>query len=155
MSLASQPVLVVGATGFVGRRVVAALRERNHAVRCLARTPAKAQDLIGDGVTVVAGDMLDNSAVSSAIDGVSAVIVCVQTISPQSADEQKRGFMDVEAAGLRNIVAACKKFDVTRLLYVTSIGVAEHANSSWLRGRWRTERDLLDSGLDVTVVRPA
>lgn len=62
--------------------------------------------------------------------------------------------MDVEARGLRQVSEACTELGVRRVLYVTSIGVAEHAASSWLRGRWLTEQALFDSGLDVTVVRP-
>jgi len=149
-----QPVLVIGATGFVGRQVVASLAAKGRLVRCMARTPERAGDLVRDGVTVVPGDMLDQAAVHEAVEGVSAVIVCVHTISPQRSATKHQGFMDVEAQGLRHIVAACEKSGVARVLYVTAIGVAEHAASTWSRGRWLTERELFDSGLDVTVVRP-
>lgn len=149
-----RPVLVIGATGFVGGRVVAALRVRGRTVRCLARSPQKAQSLVADGVTVMPGDMLDQGAVDRAVEGVSAIVVCVHTLSPQGSASRGEGFMDVEAEGLRHVVAACMKFGVTRVLYVTSIGVAEHAASRWLRGRWQIEQALFRSGLDVTVVRP-
>jgi len=154
MSNDQRPVLVIGATGFVGRRVVAALHAKGRTVRCLARTPEKAQGLVVDGVTVVPGDMLDQGAVDRAVEGVSAIVFCVHTISAQGTAGKEQDFMDVEAEGLRHVVAACTKFGVTRVLYVTSIGVAEHATSSWLRGRWQTEQALFQSGLDVTVVRP-
>jgi len=154
MSNDPHPVLVIGATGFVGRRVVAELRAKGRTVRCMARTPEKAQDLVADGVTVVPGDMLDQGAVDRAVEGVSAIVLCVHTISPQAVDANGQGFMDMEAEGLRHVVAAGTKFGVTRVLYVTSIGVAEHATSSWLRGRWQTEQAMFQSGLDVTVVRP-
>jgi len=154
MSNDQRPVLVIGATGFVGGRVVTALRAKGRTVRCMARTPEKAQDLAADGVTVVPGDILDPAAVDRAVEGVSAIVVCVHTISPQGASDKGQGFMDVEADGLRHVVAACKKSGVTRVLYVTSIGVAAHATSSWLRGRWQTEQAMFQSGLDVTVVRP-
>jgi uncharacterized protein YbjT (DUF2867 family) len=78
----------------------------------------------------------------------------VHTISPQPGDASGGGFMDVEAAGLRTVVAACEAQGVRRVLYVTSVNVAEHAASSWLRGRWAIERELLASGLDATVLRP-
>lgn len=98
--------------------------------------------------------MLDRASVECAMQDVAAVIVSVHTISRQSSGAA-RGFMDVEETGLRNIAAACGAADVRRLLYVNSIGVAEHAPSSWLRGRWRVEQMLLNSGgLDVTVLRP-
>ncbi len=57
-------VLVIGGTGFVGRRVVAALVAGGHRVRCMVRDPSRAADLSADGVDVVRGDMLDAGAVS-------------------------------------------------------------------------------------------
>jgi nucleoside-diphosphate-sugar epimerase len=45
----------------------------------------------------------------------------------------------VETAGAGNIIDACRANNVNRLLYVTSIGVASDARSSWLRGRARIE----------------
>ncbi len=57
-------VLVIGGTGFVGRRVVAALVAGGHRVRCMVRDPSRAADLSADGVDVVRGDMLDAEAVS-------------------------------------------------------------------------------------------
>lgn len=82
------------------------------------------------------------------------MIVCVHTLSRQAGAARGSDFMDVEEAGLRTIVAACRARQVRRVLYVTSIGVAADATSTWLRGRHRTEQLLLDSGLDATVLRP-
>jgi len=149
-----QPVLVIGATGFLGRSVVASLGRHGYSVRCMARTPERAADLAGDGIEIVRGDYLDAGNVERASDGVAAVIICVHTLTPQGASAAGQGFMDVEAAGLRNVVAACEAHGVRRVMYVTSIGVEENASSSWLRGRWLTEQSLFDSGLDVTAIRP-
>lgn len=154
MSDSQPPVLVVGATGFLGRRVVAALHAQGRPVRCLVRTPEKAADLASAGATLVPGDMLDEDAVGRAVKGAAAVIVCVHTISPQGDAGADEDFMDVEARGLSQVTDACTKFGVRRVLYVTSIGVAEQTGSSWLRGRWLTEQALFASGLDATVVQP-
>jgi nucleoside-diphosphate-sugar epimerase len=62
--------------------------------------------------------------------------------------------MEVEMNGLRNILTACQEHGVRRLIYVTSLGIAPDAPSVWLRGRWETEQFLLNTGLDVTVLRP-
>ena len=151
---AGHPVLVIGATGFLGGRIVAALRSEDRSVRAMARTPERAQGLAADGVEVVRGDFLDVDDVRRAVAGVSAVIVCVHTLTPQKGSAASQDYMDVEAAGIRNVIDACEAQGVKRVMYVTSIGVAEHGSSSWLRGRWSTERQLFDSGLDVTVIRP-
>jgi uncharacterized protein YbjT (DUF2867 family) len=154
MTPSDKPVLVIGATGFLGRRVVAALRAEGHAVRCMVRNPDAAKDLAGESVEVVRGDMLDADAVTRAAASVRAVIVCVHTLSRQTNAAREADFMDVEETGLRAIVAACREQGVSRVLYVTSIGVASDAVSPWLRGRHRTEQLLLGSGLDATVLRP-
>ena len=150
----NRAVLVVGGTGFVGRRVVAALTTAGLPVRCLVRDPSQAGDLAGDHVQVVGGDMLDLEAVCAAAQQVRAVIVCVHTMSPQPGRQAGHDFIAVEEAGLSNIVAACHSAGVSRLLYVTSIGVAADARGSWTRGRARVEELLFASGLDVTVLRP-
>jgi len=149
-----KPVLVIGATGFVGHRVVDSLIAAGRPVRALVRRPERAGDLAALGVDIVDGDMLDPAPVVQAAQGVAAVIVCVHTLSAQTAREPGQDFMDVEEAGLRNIVEACRTNDVRRLVYVTAIGAAPDALSTWSRGRWRTEQMLLASGLDVTVLRP-
>ncbi len=154
MASDDRPVLVIGATGFVGRRIVAALESRGEAVRCLARTPAKAADLVSARVSVIPGDMLDPVAVTAATEGVRAVVVCVHTISRQTLRGDGGDFMDVEAEGIRNVIAACRRVGVRRVIYVTSIGVDAAATSSWLRGRAGTEQALFSSGLDATVLRP-
>lgn len=147
-------VLVLGATGFVGRRLVAALLEAGHRVRCLVRDPVRAAALLGERVELVEGDMLDPAAVSRAVESTQAVYFLVHTLSKQAGASRDSGFMDVELAGLRHVVKAAGRHGVHRLLYVTAIGTATDAAGSWARGRAEAERLLFDSGLDVTVLRP-
>jgi uncharacterized protein YbjT (DUF2867 family) len=149
-----RPVLVIGATGFVGGRVVAALRADGYAVRCMARNPDRASGLADDGAEVVRGDLVDAEAVDRAVDGTAAVVLCFHTLSPQPRAGAEQGFVEVETVGVRNVISACRTHGVPRVLYVTSIGVAVDAPSSWLRGRAAVEGELFKSGLDVTVLRP-
>ena len=147
-------VLVIGASGFVGRHVVRTLLADGHKVRCLARRPSRIQDLAAAGCEVAQGDLLDAASVDRALVGVQAVYICTHTLSPQGASEPGQDFMDVELSGLRNVVGGCKANGVRRVLYVTFIGVAQHGQSAWSRGRWKAEQYLFASGLDVTVFRP-
>lgn len=154
MPQVNSTILVIGASGFLGRRVARALLADGRPVRCMARDKTRVQDLADVGCEVVQGDMLDAASVEHALESVRAAYVCVHTLSPQGANSSGRDFMGVEETGLRNIVGACETRGVRRLVYVTSIGVAPDAPSAWLRGRWQTERFLFGSGLDVSVVRP-
>ena len=147
-------ILVIGASGFIGRRIAKALLAGGHAVRCLARDPAKVQDLATVGCEIVKGDISDLDSMKQALISVQAVYIAIHTISPQPASAAGQRFMAVELNGLQNIVTACQAHGARRLIYVTSLGIAVDASSEWLRERWRAEQFLLTSGLDVTVIRP-
>lgn len=147
-------VLVIGASGFVGRRVAQALLAEGIGVRCLSRDPAKIEDLAALGCETVQGDVSDAASVEQALSSVEAVYIAIHTLSPQSGRAAKQRFMAVELQGLRNIVAGCQAQGASRLIYVTSLGIAANSPSEWLRERWRGEEFLLESGLDVTVIRP-
>jgi uncharacterized protein YbjT (DUF2867 family) len=146
-------VLVIGASGFLGRHVVLGLLQQGYAVRCAARTPEKVKDLAAAGCEVVQGDISDAASMARAVESVDAVYVTVQTLSAQPAGGGQ-GYMDVEQQGMENIVTACKASGVRRLIYVTFLGITPHSASAWVRGRWALEQWLLRTGLDVTVLRP-
>lgn len=147
-------ILVIGASGFVGRHLARALLADGRAVRCAARDTARLQDLAELGGDVVRVDVLDAPAVDLALTGVDAVYVCLHTLSPQGAGSSGKDFMGVEKAGLANLARSCAAHGVRRLVYLTSIGTAPDAPSAWLRERWQVERSLFDSALDVSVLRP-
>jgi len=147
-------ILIIGASGFVGRRTAQALLAGGHAVRCLARDPARVQDLAALGCEVVKGDVSDLASLEAALASVQAVYISIHTLSPQPGSTAGSRFMAVELEGLQSIVTACRMHAVRRLIYVTSLGIAADAPSEWLRERWRAEQFLLGSGLDVTVLRP-
>ncbi len=154
MPQVTSTVLVIGASGFVGRHLARLLLADGRTVRCLARDPQRVQDLADAGGEVVRGDILEPASVARALESVHAVYICIHTLSPQGANSAGQDFMDVEKRGLRNIVDACRTAGVRRLIYVTSIGIAPDAPSAWLRGRSQTEQLLFRSGLDVSVIRP-
>jgi uncharacterized protein YbjT (DUF2867 family) len=104
-------VLVTGATGYIGGRLVPALLAAGHEVRCLARSPEKlAQDPWRQQVEVVQGDVLDSKAVESALDGCDVAYYLVHSMDGgEDFRERDRraaiSFRDAaDAAGLRRIV---------------------------------------------------
>jgi len=147
-------ILVIGASGFVGRHLAKALIADGHAVRCSARDPARIEHLAAAGCAIVRGDIADLASMQRAMESVRAVYISVHTLSPQRTDGARPRFMDVEKTGLRNVATACRSHGVRRVVYLTSLGTAPDAPSEWLRERWETERSLLDGDLDGTVIRP-
>ena len=146
-------ILVIGASGFVGGNAVKQLLSEGHSVRCLARSPQKIQNLAAMGCEVVQGDIADASSLL-ATEGVDAVYISIQTLVGQHADTAGQDFMDIELKGLQQVVDACHRNGVRRLIYVTFLGVSATAKSEWVRGRWKAEQLLFNSDLDVTVIRP-
>ena len=147
-------LLVIGASGFLGRKIAQALLADGYGVRCLARNPSRVQDLAKSGCEIVQGDISDLASMQHALESVQAAYISVHTLSPQKANTAGQGFMEIEMNGLQNIVKACQERGVKRLIYVTSLGIAPDASNTWVRERWKTEQFLLHSGLDVTVIRP-
>lgn len=147
-------ILVLGASGFVGRHLAKALVAAGYSVRCMVRDAGKTAGLAQLGCDIVKGDIGDPAALTHALRGVDAVYIAIHTLSPQPASRAGAGFMEIEMGGVQNIVGACRTHATRRVVYVTSLGVAPDAASAWTRGRWQTEQYLLNSGLDVTVIRP-
>lgn len=147
--------LVIGASGFVGKPVALALLAGGYEVGCLARSPAKVQDLARAGCESVQGDISDLASMQNALKAIDAAYISIHTLSPQPSAAAEQGFMDVERNGLENIVTACRTNGVRRLIYVTFLGISPDSPSAWVRGRWEAEQFLLKSGLDVTCIRPA
>lgn len=147
-------VLVIGASGFIGKQLANALLAAGYAVRCLARNGVKVEDLARAGCEIVPGDIADLAAVQRAVAAVEAVYISIHTLSPQPGSGPGSRFMDVEKTGVQNVITACRASGVRRVVYVTSLGVSADEQSEWLRERWHTEQLLLTSGLDATVIRP-
>lgn len=146
--------LIVGASGFIGRNLAPALKASGHSVRCLTRNPARSAGLFGAEYDVVQGDMLDAESVGRAATGVGAVYLSVQTLTRRQPLLQRGDFMDAERRGLDNVIAACRRHSVRRVVYITTLGIEPDSDHAWMRGRWEVEEQLLRSGLDATVIQP-
>lgn len=137
---------VTGATGFVGKALVAHARAQGHAVRALARTPQEPQP----GVVWVPGDLADRAALAKLVTGAEAVIhVAGVTNAPDPA-----GFEAGNAAGTLATVEACLASGVPRLVFVSSLSAREPGLSAYGRSKHRAEKIVRASALDWTIVRP-
>lgn len=110
-SVSPAPVLVAGATGYIGRRLVSDLVAAGHRVRCLARTPEKLDaEPWRDRVEVVVGDVLDLDSLAPAFAGVGAAYYLVHSIGADPEWEARdrlaaENFRDAAAAaGARQII---------------------------------------------------
>jgi uncharacterized protein YbjT (DUF2867 family)/uncharacterized protein YndB with AHSA1/START domain len=141
-------VLVTGATGYIGGRLVPRLLEAGFRVRCLARDPARLQGRPWLGQTeVAAGDCLRANTLPSALKGVEVAFYLVHSMAGGRDFEQR----DVLAA--RNFAAAAKAAGVQRIIYLGGLGDPDTALSEHLRSRQETGAVLRETGVPVTEFR--
>ncbi|KAB2703149.1 SDR family oxidoreductase [Brucella lupini] len=145
MSQPPSTILVVGATGSIGRHVVASALEHGYAVRALIRDSKKASGLPAEAEIVV-GDLTRKDTLSKAVDGIDAIVFTQGTYGNPAGAEA------VDYGGVRNVLAALKGRKV-RIALMTAIGATDRKGShDWKR---RAERLVRASGLPYTIVRPA
>jgi uncharacterized protein YbjT (DUF2867 family) len=145
-------VLVVGATGSIGRLVVEEALRQGYTTRALVRDPAKARRLPPD-TEVILGDVTRRDALPPAVDGADAVVF---TLGSDRAG--KVGAENVDYGGVRNVLNALGS-RTARIALMTSIGVTNRTgryNRSTEAHDWkrRSERLVRASGLPYTIVRP-
>jgi uncharacterized protein YbjT (DUF2867 family) len=148
----SLTVLIVGATGSIGRLVVAEALRQGHSVRALIRAPHKAAHL-PSGVATIIGDVTRAETLAAVVEGTDAVVL---TLGSEGAG--KVGAESVDYGGVRNILTALGDRP-TRVALMTSIGVTNRTGDynrrteahDWKR---RAERLVRACGRPYTIVRP-
>lgn len=105
-------ILVVGATGVLGRQVCPRLVERGHTVRAVARRPEAAHGLAAAGVEVVAGDILEAESLYAAARGCDAALHLATAIPKAGGDWTRND--RIRREGTRNLLAAAEAQGVRR-----------------------------------------
>ena len=143
-------VLVLGASGYVGGRLIPRLLERGYGVRCLVRSPQKlAGTPWADSVDVVAGDLLDPGSYATAFRGVSFVIHLVHSMGKTGS------FSDADRRIAGAVTAAAQEAGVRRIVYLGGLGEIDQTTSAHLRSRAEVGDILLDGAVPATVLRAA
>jgi uncharacterized protein YbjT (DUF2867 family) len=137
-------ILVTGATGFIGHRLVAALVEQGHEVRAMTRRP---ESYDGPGAPV-AGDMHDPGSLVEPLSGIEIAYYLVHSLD--DADFERK---DAEAA--RAFAKAAADQGVRQIVYMGGLGEEGSDMSAHLRSRREVERLLGETGVPVTVLRAA
>ena len=148
MNASEQPpaILLTGATGCIGRRLLAALEAHGRPVRCMTRRPAALDGRVGSHTSVVRGDCLDPTSLPGALAGIDTAFYLVHSMG---------GTADFEAqdrVAARNFATAARAAGVRRLVYVGGLGSAAGL-SRHLRSRHETGAVLRESGVPVVELR--
>ncbi|AGM06848.1 oxidoreductase [Amycolatopsis keratiniphila] len=141
--------MVLGATGYVGGRLVPQLLEAGHEVRVVARSPEKvAEEPWRDRVEVERGDITDPSSIEAALTGCEVVYYLVHSLA-------RKDFVDVDREGAKTVAEAAKTAGARRLVYLGGIVPDDEELSPHLASRAEVGRVLLDSGVPAIVLQAA
>ena len=141
-------VLVAGATGYIGGRLIPALEQSSVPLRCLARNPDKLRSRVGLETEVVAGDVLDRGSLDQAMQGVGTAYYLVHLMS------SSKDFESDDRLAAANFADAAKAAGVARIIYLGGLGDDSDSNlSPHLRSRHEVGEVLRNSGVETIEFR--
>lgn len=140
-------VLLTGASGYVGGRLLHQLEGAGWRVRCLGRRPEFLQARVGPRTEVVRGDVLDPDSLGAALRGVRTAYYMVHAMGSPGAFEQE------DRRGAENFGRAARTAGVQRIIYLGGLGDAHVELSPHLRSRHEVGDVLRGSGVQVIEFR--
>jgi len=143
-------VLVTGASGFIGRRLVARLVDGGHAVTALVRTPPAFSDRGAGRVTIAAGDITDPGAVAAAAAGCAAIVHLANATGVH--DEARVHAVNV--GGTEHVLAAAHAAG-SRVVFTSTISAMRARVGPYGRSKRLAEEQVRASGVPYVILRPS
>jgi len=142
-------ILVTGATGYIGGRLVPRLLAAGHQVRCVARNASHLESHPWRGAEVVQGDLLDPAALPAVFAGVQAAYYLVHSMAAGHA------FRERDLAMAEAFAKAAQAAGVERIIYLGGLGDPDKVHSMHLVSRQEVGRALASTGVKVIEFRAA
>ncbi len=147
-------ILITGASGYIGGRLVQALEKRYRSddpdgamqICCLARRPENLRGRFSKRTEIVAGDVTDIDSLEKGLSGIDTAYYLVHSLA------EGRRFSDLERKGAANFASAARKAGVKRIIYLGGLGDG-HDLSPHLNSRQEVGQILRDSGISTIELR--
>lgn len=142
-------LLIVGATGTLGRQITRRALDEGHQVRCLVRSPKKGAFLKEWGAELVRGDLCEPDSLSVALKDVTHVIDAATTRPTDSLSIQQ-----VDWEGKVALIQAAQAAKVERFIFFSILDAEKYPEVPLMEVKRCTEAFLAESGLNYTILRP-
>lgn len=118
-------ILVLGGTGYYGKRIVKSLLAKGQSVRVLSRNAVNACKILGDEAEIVEGDITSRESVMEALEGIKAIVIAVAAFTPKLIRKLKL----IEQDSVLMVLDEARKMGVSRVVYISVYDIRE----DWLR----------------------
>ncbi len=146
-SKSTPAVLVTGATGYIGGRLVPVLEASGARLRCLARQPTALASRVSPTTEVVAGDLFDPASLDRALAGIDVAYYLVHSMGAHGDYREK------DRVAARNFGDAAREAGVRRIVYLGGLATGVEVFSKHLKSRIETGQVLRESGVPVVEFR--
>ncbi|MDY7013041.1 MAG: NAD(P)H-binding protein, partial [Cyanobacteriota bacterium] len=143
-------LLVVGATGTLGRQIARRALDEGHQVRCLVRSLKKAAFLKEWGAQLIQGDISKPETLPAALENIDVLIDAATARATDSLSIRK-----IDWEGKVNLIQAAKAANIKRYLFFSILNAEKFPKVPLMEIKHCTELFLAESGLNYTILRPA
>ncbi len=141
-------ILVSGASGYVGSRLIPRLVASGHEVSCMVRDASRVDPQAAENTRIVVADALESESVTAAMQGIDVAYYLIHSMSASDGDFQER-----DRLAAHNFAVAARQAGVSRIIYLGGLASETSQISSHLKSRQQTGEVLRSFGPLVTEFR--
>ena len=153
---ADDRVLILGATGFIGRRLVRELAGRDIKLRLLVRTPSKTRGMVpkGKDVEILQGDLMQEKQLRTSVEGIHSAYYLVHSMGGKRLVKDS-GFAYKDKQAAENFIDAAEVAELKRVIYLGGLGEKGQGLSEHLSSRAEVAKILSSGKPAATILRAA
>ena len=145
--MSKRKILLTGASGYVGGRLLSLLEQREYNVRCLSRRPEEFRSKVGPETEVARGDAMDKDSLVAALSDIDTAFYLIHSMGAN------KDFESLDRQAATNFAAAASEAGVRRIIYLGGLGTSDQDLSKHLRSRHETGDVLRESDAEVIELR--